>query len=1123
MQAKRSIAAISWVLGTITVIALLLNPPLYFPAESAGLALTLVVFIAFTLNMGVLLTGTGEISPAHLFSIMAALTISVQDALWITAVGALLGGLVQVARSDQWLPRRRVSVRSLRNAIDTMTHQTLTLLVGAGLYVAGGGRIPLGYMEPGDLFALTVLGVSFAAVYLLFFALRVRLEGRALSSVLAEDWFVIGGVLLLPIPFGILSAVVYIDLDNLSLLILMAGMLLVVIGVYGLSRTRYRYHQQVQELSSLSAVSQALRTDLNLDDLLVTIYQQVAGLLSIDLFAVALRDSLTGEIHYPVAARQGERVHLPARAASNHLLDHVIQTGSPLLIERHVEAAAAGMGRVPPDAPCASWLGVPLLAAENRAMGAITVASSDPERALGEADKRLLMNIAAQAAIAIDNAQLYGQAQARTHQLAALNNISALLAGSLSPEKVVNLVTSSMAAIANADAVAMYLYWDNRANLMRNVGLSEAFSAAPPVPLLVANRPPGEVALSITDVQAATQLDPALREMAAREEKRAWVELLLVSGETPEGIVIAYFNEPRILLDEELTLLRTFAVQAAMAIKNARLYTSTDIALDQRVSQLQALYDVGQQLSATLNPQKLFQRILEYAISGAHADAGVVVVGDEHYRDRAQVAAYRGYPEGAFDGPPTETGLTSRVYATGIPALVPDVQQVAHYRALNPATRSQLSVPIKRGEDILGVITIESARLNAFGDADINYVSQLAIQASIAIENARLFKRVAENRDQLQVILDSMTEGILLVDRKGRIALANPRITSLLGISPRALVGRLMDDLLVETGQMIASVLGFKPDDLRLLMADLRAGEWDPERSETAIYEMDLPQQAFVSRHIAPVQDEAGALVGLLMVFVDQTEEHELNQAREDLSRMIVHDLRSPLTAVTASLKLMHDLVPKESDFAPLVQRTTEASMQAVRKLLNLVDSLLDIGKMESGQPALNREPTHLSAVVDSVVSEMDSLARELDITLSVVIPYDLPPLDIDPGHIERVILNLLDNALKFTPAEGRVALRAFLPGESSAPQEFVRVEVSDTGPGIPDEHKERLFNRFVQVEGSRGRRRGTGLGLTFCRLSLKAHGGKIWIEDNPAGGAIFAFTLPLADPGALGADGAAL
>lgn len=1110
MQSKRGNTVITLVLGLISVVVLLLNRPTSLGPSETTLAVPLILLIAFTYNMGVLLTRAGEISPAHLFAIMAALSLPMPTAIWITAAGALLGGLMQVARTDEWLPRRRVTARSLATTINTIAHQTLTLLAAIILYRAAGGRIPLGYTQPGDIWPIVIFAISYSAIYLLFFALRVRMQGRALSSVLAEDWVSVGSVLLLPIPFAILSTVVYTDLDNLSLLILMGGLVLVVIGVYGLSRMRYYSQQQVEELSSISVVSQALRSNLDLDTLLETIYSQVSSLLNINDFSVALTDPAHRKIRFPLVIRQNERQTLPERLSANTLLDYVIEHQAPLLIERNVAKTAAEMGCTAPDETQTSWLGVPLLAAD-RALGAITVGSNDPDHPLSTVDRRLLMNIAAQAGIAIENAQLYGQAQNRAHQLATLNNISMLLAGSLSPEKVVNLVVSSVAGIANADAVALYMNWDGVYHLTRNVGLSNEFSDHALAPYL-AEADPGQQTFMVTDAQSDLDVDPTLRALMKQEGKRAWIELRLISGDQPEGVVVAYYNQPHVFQSEELDLLRTFTVQAAMAIKNARIYTSTDIALDQRINQIQALYDIGQQLTATLNLQQLFKRVLEYALSGTQSDAGVVVVGAEN-RQGVEIVAHRGYPEGAFDSPMLETGITSRVFASGQATLVPDVRQDQYYRAVNPETCSQLSVPIKRANEILGVITIESVSLNAFGDNDITYVSQMAIQAAIAIENARLFKRVAESRDRLQVILDSMTEGILLIDQDGTAALANPRIASLLGVSPSALTSQPIDELMLESGSIVTKVMGFSTAELRLLLANLRAGEWDPVSGESVTYEIDtMPHRVFINRHSAPVRDAQGQLIGVLLVFADQTEEQELAHAREDLSRMIVHDLRSPLTAVTASLKLLHDLAPPDGEYTPIVYRTTEASSRAVRKLLNLVDSLLDIGKMESGQLALEREPIHLKTVANSVISELNSLARELDINLEVIIPDELPLLDIDAGHIERVVLNLLDNALKFTPADGTVCLRAFPPGQSSVPDNLVRVEVSDTGPGIPDEYKERLFNRFVQVENSRGRRRGTGLGLTFCRLSVEAHRGRIWIEDNPAGGAVFAFTLPVAN-----------
>jgi signal transduction histidine kinase len=222
---------------------------------------------------------------------------------------------------------------------------------------------------------------------------------------------------------------------------------------------------------------------------------------------------------------------------------------------------------------------------------------------------------------------------------------------------------------------------------------------------------------------------------------------------------------------------------------------------------------------------------------------------------------------------------------------------------------------------------------------------------------------------------------------------------------------------------------------------------------------------------------------------------------------MIIHDLRSPLTAVTTSLKLMTEIVPKDSDIRPLVETTADASRRAIRKILSRVDSLLDISRMESGFINLDTKPTELATLVDSVCIELSPLAHELNITIQTEIPDDLPLLAIDSDKVERVLLNLLDNALKFAPMGSVVTIRSSLNSDKPG---FSRTDVIDGGPGVPDEYKTRLFDRFVQVQGRSGKRRGSGLGLTFCRLVAEGHGGRIWIEDNPGGGSVFSLTLPV-------------
>ncbi|MEL7674251.1 MAG: HAMP domain-containing sensor histidine kinase, partial [Chloroflexota bacterium] len=184
-------------------------------------------------------------------------------------------------------------------------------------------------------------------------------------------------------------------------------------------------------------------------------------------------------------------------------------------------------------------------------------------------------------------------------------------------------------------------------------------------------------------------------------------------------------------------------------------------------------------------------------------------------------------------------------------------------------------------------------------------------------------------------------------------------------------------------------------------------------------------------------------------------------------------------------------------------------SGRAVRKMLGLVDSLLDIAKLENGVMKLEREPVLFPSVCRAVIEEYAPLAEDLAIHLRADLRAGLPALYVDEEKVERVLLNLVDNATKFTPAEGYIIVRAApLPaGEGAEP--MVQITVEDNGPGIPDEDKERLFNRFTQLETRQGRRRGTGLGLAFCRLAVEAHGGRIWIEDAPDGGARFVFTLP--------------
>jgi signal transduction histidine kinase len=176
--------------------------------------------------------------------------------------------------------------------------------------------------------------------------------------------------------------------------------------------------------------------------------------------------------------------------------------------------------------------------------------------------------------------------------------------------------------------------------------------------------------------------------------------------------------------------------------------------------------------------------------------------------------------------------------------------------------------------------------------------------------------------------------------------------------------------------------------------------------------------------------------------------------------------------------------------------------------VLALIDSLLDISQLESGSLDIETKPSDIHIIISDAIGELIQQANEDGVILHEEDRNDLPLVQIDENLIRRVLTNLLDNALKFTPEGGMVTVIATKEMDG-----FVTVRVNDTGPGIPEDYREQVFRRFSQVPGLRGRRRGSGLGLTFCRLVVEAHLGRIWIEpgENQVG-ATLAFTLPITD-----------
>jgi len=224
------------------------------------------------------------------------------------------------------------------------------------------------------------------------------------------------------------------------------------------------------------------------------------------------------------------------------------------------------------------------------------------------------------------------------------------------------------------------------------------------------------------------------------------------------------------------------------------------------------------------------------------------------------------------------------------------------------------------------------------------------------------------------------------------------------------------------------------------------------------------------------------------------------------MTGMLIHDLQGPLAAVISSLEILHDDYQVDSGTPGELVRI---GLGSGRKLLGRIESLLRIRQLEEKQVPLDLRTVPLHQVVQPVVQEYRPTATAANIALEVNLVAGLPPVVVDEEIVGRLFGNLLDNALKYTPAGGRIEIRASLESGTNGP--YTLCAVADSGPGIAAESQEAIFEKFYRgTKPEPGRRGGTGIGLTYCRLAVEAHGGRIWVESQMGQGSTFYFTLPV-------------
>jgi len=350
-------------------------------------------------------------------------------------------------------------------------------------------------------------------------------------------------------------------------------------------------------------------------------------------------------------------------------------------------------------------------------------------------------------------------------------------------------------------------------------------------------------------------------------------------------------------------------------------------------------------------------------------------------------------------------------------------------------------------------------------------------------------RRRAEEQLRLQgVALESAANGILITDAAGKVLWVNAAFTRMSGYGPADIVGGT--PRLLRSGAHESAFY-------RTLWETIEAGRvWRGEivnrRRDGSVYVED--------QTITPVRDDEGRVTHHIAIKQDVTERKELEKLRESLTRTMVHDLRNPLTVIHGAL----DVIGLQSGGAlpAPAWRALELAQVGARRMLTLVDGIMELRSLESRRLPLARAPVALADLVSEAVALQAPLAAAKGQHLQVEVGDALPRVDVDRVLVGRVLQNLIDNAVKFTPEGGSVRIAAAPDGAAGV----VKVAVIDDGPGIPPDLQERLFQEFVTGSANG---HGHGLGLAFSRLAVEAHGGRIWVESRPGQGSTFWLTLP--------------
>lgn len=557
----------------------------------------------------------------------------------------------------------------------------------------------------------------------------------------------------------------------------------------------------------------------------------------------------------------------------------------------------------------------------------------------------------------------------------------------------------------------------------------------------------------------------------------------LLAREQLVGVLTLVHPVPNAYNDEHLELMQAIADQASIAVLNARLYTESL----RQARIMTALADSAAAFSASLQVREVWQRVLNQTLHALQVETAAIglLEGAEPSlvfraaagRNAGNILEHRLSPNAGLVGQVIREGRGLIVANAG-----EDKRYLAAERFAGIEARALAIAPIQSQGKTIGVLEAINPISGAFDADALTVMTGLGGLAGTTIRNAQLFEQLQQAHQRYYELFEESIDPIFISDWNGKILEANREAVQLSGFGREELSQMTLDQL----HEVNWNKVGIDFEHLR-----------DEEGCtyESTLHRADgskVPVEAHVQR--VAFQDADS----IRWILRDISARKELDSLRDDLTSMIYHDLRSPLANIVSALDLLSSKVEQDE----MARSVLNIAIHSTERIQRLISSLLDLSRLEAGQAIETLQSVEPRMLIEAAAREVQPAAASRHQTIETHLADALPRVWVDAEMIRRVLINLLENAIKYSPVDAKIEIGA------QAQERFVLFWVKDNGPGIPPAEHKRIFEKFARLKGQ-GRPGGLGIGLAFCRTAVQAHGGEIWVESEERKGAKFIFKLP--------------